>query len=71
MESLAAVTMDVHAHMAKTEVIGLLGGHYAPGEGRLTIMAALPCESLSTGMQCEMDPGKLYLKPLVNTCYRY
>ena len=57
--------MDTHAHMSKTEVIGLLGGRFSPGrsegseEGdQLRITMAVPCESLSTGMQCEMDPGK-------------
>ncbi|MFT7808933.1 histone H2A deubiquitinase MYSM1 isoform X2 [Arapaima gigas] len=45
-----------HAHVSMSEVIGLLGGHYAEGKKVLMICAAEPCNSLSTGMQCEMDP---------------
>ena len=59
VESCALVTMDVHAHMSKTEVIGLLGGEYSESEARLLVTMAVPCDSLSTGMQCEMDPGQL------------
>lgn len=50
--------MDVHSHLSKTEVIGLLGGEYSKHTGLLQIQVAEPCESLSTGMQCEMDPGR-------------
>ncbi|KAL4634948.1 histone H2A deubiquitinase MYSM1 isoform X2 [Arapaima gigas] len=52
----ALVVMDMHAHVSMSEVIGLLGGHYAEGKKVLMICAAEPCNSLSTGMQCEMDP---------------
>uniref|UniRef100_A0A8C9VCT5 Myb-like, SWIRM and MPN domain-containing protein 1 n=1 Tax=Scleropages formosus TaxID=113540 RepID=A0A8C9VCT5_SCLFO len=45
-----------HAHVSMGEVIGLLGGGYTEGEKVLKICAAEPCNSLSTGMQCEMDP---------------
>jgi len=38
-------------------VIGLLGGHYNKERCELAIMTAEPCDSLSTSMQCEMDPG--------------
>ena len=48
--------MDVHAHVAKTEVIGMLGGQFS--DGRLCITMSIPCNSTNTGMQCEMDPGK-------------
>ena len=51
--------MDAHAHLAKTEVIGLLGGRYLRETGKLHITRAEPCDSLSTGLQCEMDPGEL------------
>lgn len=56
--STALAVMDIHSHISKTEVIGMLGGHFDPGTQRLTIRMAVPCKSLSTGMQCEMDPGK-------------
>ncbi|XP_064604847.1 histone H2A deubiquitinase MYSM1-like [Liolophura sinensis] len=54
MHSTALAIVDIHAHVSKTEVIGLLGGQYQ--EGRLEIVTAVPCVSVSTGMQCEMDP---------------
>ncbi|KAL1916961.1 uncharacterized protein VTP21DRAFT_5158 [Calcarisporiella thermophila] len=54
-ESLAL--MDFHAHLATTEIIGLLGGIYDPDVRQLTVTAAFPCRSMSTGIQCEMDPA--------------
>ena len=57
VESSALIVMDVHAHISKTEVIGLLGGQYNQEQRALHITIAQPCNSLSTGMQCEMDPG--------------
>ncbi|BFY99501.1 hypothetical protein BsWGS_02541 [Bradybaena similaris] len=52
----ALATMDIHAHISKTEVIGMLGGQFCVETGQLTISMAVPCKSMSTGMQCEMDP---------------
>uniref|UniRef100_A0A8C1Y3X7 Myb-like, SWIRM and MPN domain-containing protein 1 n=1 Tax=Cyprinus carpio TaxID=7962 RepID=A0A8C1Y3X7_CYPCA len=52
----ALVVMDIHAHVSMGEVIGLLGGAYEEEEKVLKICAAEPCNSLSTGLQCEMDP---------------
>ncbi|XP_030852850.1 histone H2A deubiquitinase MYSM1 isoform X2 [Strongylocentrotus purpuratus] len=52
----AMVTMDVHSHLSTTEVIGLLGGDFDPVRAILEVRIARPCRSLSTGMQCEMDP---------------
>ncbi|XP_076873372.1 histone H2A deubiquitinase MYSM1 [Brachyhypopomus gauderio] len=52
----ALVVMDVHAHVSMGEVIGLLGGSYSEEEKVLKVCAAEPCNSLSTGLQCEMDP---------------
>ncbi|XP_063056870.1 histone H2A deubiquitinase MYSM1 [Engraulis encrasicolus] len=52
----ALVVMDMHAHVSMAEVIGLLGGAYDEDMKVLKIRAAEPCNSLSTGMQCEMDP---------------
>ncbi|KAL5015994.1 hypothetical protein ScPMuIL_005583 [Solemya velum] len=50
------ITIDVHAHISKTEVIGMLGGLYNDEQRQLIINLAVPCESISTGMQCEMEP---------------
>ncbi|XP_026089507.1 histone H2A deubiquitinase MYSM1 [Carassius auratus] len=52
----ALIIMDIHAHVSMGEVIGLLGGTYEEDEKVLKICAAEPCNSLSTGLQCEMDP---------------
>ncbi|XP_030627540.1 histone H2A deubiquitinase MYSM1 [Chanos chanos] len=52
----ALVVMDMHAHVSLGEVIGLLGGDYDEEKRELKICAAEPCSSLSTGLQCEMDP---------------
>ncbi|GFR82583.1 histone H2A deubiquitinase MYSM1-like [Elysia marginata] len=56
MFSTALAIMDIHAHISKTEVIGMLGGHFCAETHRLTVSMAVPCKSMSTGMQCEMDP---------------
>ncbi|XP_066548263.1 histone H2A deubiquitinase MYSM1 isoform X1 [Amia ocellicauda] len=56
VSAAAMVVMDMHAHVSMAEVIGLLGGGYAEGDKVLKICAAEPCNSLSTGLQCEMDP---------------
>lgn len=52
----ALVLIDMHSHVCKTEVIGLLGGTYNEEEGALTVRIAEACRSVSTGTQCEMDP---------------
>ncbi|XP_005100492.1 histone H2A deubiquitinase MYSM1 isoform X2 [Aplysia californica] len=54
--STAVAVMDIHSHISKTEVIGMLGGHFNSHTECLTISIAVPCKSMSTGMQCEMDP---------------
>ncbi|XP_033125940.1 histone H2A deubiquitinase MYSM1-like isoform X2 [Anneissia japonica] len=56
VSSKSLVVMDLHAHFSGTEVIGLLGGSYDQHLDLLIIKTAVPCNSLSTGMQCEMDP---------------
>ncbi|XP_076583037.1 histone H2A deubiquitinase MYSM1 [Chaetodon auriga] len=48
--------MDMHAHVSRGEVIGLLGGTFNEDKKVLKICAAEPCNSVSTGLQCEMDP---------------
>ncbi|XP_043857528.1 deubiquitinase MYSM1 isoform X2 [Dromiciops gliroides] len=54
--SEALLIMDLHAHVSVAEVIGLLGGRYLEAEKVVEVCAAEPCNSLSTGLQCEMDP---------------
>uniref|UniRef100_A0A3B4AHY2 Myb-like, SWIRM and MPN domain-containing protein 1 n=1 Tax=Periophthalmus magnuspinnatus TaxID=409849 RepID=A0A3B4AHY2_9GOBI len=48
--------MDMHAHVSRGEVIGLLGGTYNEEDKILKVCVAEPCNSVSTGLQCEMDP---------------
>ncbi|KAH0617170.1 hypothetical protein JD844_028910 [Phrynosoma platyrhinos] len=52
----ALLIMDLHAHVSIAEVIGLLGGRYSETNGIVEVCTAEPCNSLSTGLQCEMDP---------------
>ncbi|XP_025727513.2 deubiquitinase MYSM1 isoform X3 [Callorhinus ursinus] len=54
--SEALLIMDLHAHVSMAEVIGLLGGRYSEVDKIVEVCAAEPCNSLSTGLQCEMDP---------------
>ncbi|XP_040834414.1 deubiquitinase MYSM1 isoform X1 [Ochotona curzoniae] len=54
--SEALLIMDLHAHVSMAEVIGLLGGRYSEADKIVEVFAAEPCNSLSTGLQCEMDP---------------
>lgn len=48
--------MDFHSHLVRSEVIGLLGGMYYEETKTIKITVAIPCNSNSTGIQCEMDP---------------
>ena len=50
------ILMDFHAHLASTEIIGLLGGVLDIVTNTLNVLAVFPCNSISTGMQCEIDP---------------
>lgn len=43
--------IDLHAHLVKTEVIGLLGGFYDEAKQELRVEISLPCDSVSTGIQ--------------------
>ncbi|XP_037683022.1 histone H2A deubiquitinase MYSM1 isoform X1 [Choloepus didactylus] len=54
--SEALLIMDLHAHVSMAEVIGLLGGRYSEVDKIVEVCAAEPCNSVSTGLQCEMDP---------------
>lgn len=51
--------MDFHSHLAHTEIIGLLGGNFTTrGDQKvLQVKSVFPCQSTSTGIQCEMDPS--------------
>ncbi|KAI8646016.1 hypothetical protein BD408DRAFT_410986 [Parasitella parasitica] len=53
------LVMDFHSHLAHTEIIGLLGGNFTRrGESKiLQVTVVFPCQSTSTGIQCEMDPA--------------
>ncbi|CEG84925.1 hypothetical protein RMATCC62417_18666 [Rhizopus microsporus] len=56
----ALLVMEFHAHLAFTEIIGLLGGRFLKdpdgGQNKLKVEYVFPCRSTSTGIQCEMDP---------------
>ncbi|XP_053549599.1 deubiquitinase MYSM1 [Bombina bombina] len=52
----AMLILNLHSHVSMAEVIGLLGGRYLESESVVEICTAEPCNSLSTGLQCEMDP---------------
>ncbi|KGL77968.1 Histone H2A deubiquitinase MYSM1, partial [Tinamus guttatus] len=56
VSSEALLIMDLHSHVSMAEVIGLLGGRYSEDDRVVEVCAAEPCNSLSTGLQCEMDP---------------
>ncbi|NWI90368.1 MYSM1 deubiquitinase, partial [Pitta sordida] len=56
VSSEALLIMDLHSHVSLAEVIGLLGGRYSEADKIVEVCAAEPCNSLSTGLQCEMDP---------------
>ncbi|KAG0168935.1 Myb-like, SWIRM and MPN domains 1 [Apophysomyces sp. BC1034] len=53
------LVMDFHAHLAYTEIIGLLGGTFVEINHvkTLIVQCVFPCRSISTGIQCEMDPA--------------
>ncbi|CEP19442.1 hypothetical protein [Parasitella parasitica] len=53
------LVMDFHSHLAHTEIIGLLGGNFIKrGDSKiLQVAVVFPCQSTSTGIQCEMDPA--------------
>ena len=56
--------VDIHAHMTKVEIIGLLGGKLDEKTGVLRVTSVFPCRSLPTAtidhsmahIECEMDP---------------
>ncbi|KAJ3404959.1 hypothetical protein CcCBS67573_g07006 [Chytriomyces confervae] len=56
IDSNVQMVIDFHAHLAETEIIGLLGGTYDHQNRILYVNEAFPCKSISTTIQCEMDP---------------
>ncbi|KAJ3392760.1 hypothetical protein HDU84_003497 [Entophlyctis sp. JEL0112] len=56
VESNVQMIVDFHAHLAETEIIGLLGGTYDSAKRCLYVNDVFPCKSISTTIQCEMDP---------------
>jgi len=56
----ALLVMDLHAHLSRAEVIGLLGGTWDPARRHVAVLAAFPCRrapgSLS-GTSVELDPA--------------
>ncbi|KAI9341682.1 hypothetical protein BDR26DRAFT_894962 [Obelidium mucronatum] len=56
VESNVQMVIDFHAHLAETEIIGLLGGRFDSKERVLHVEDVFPCKSISTTIQCEMDP---------------
>ncbi|CAO3636675.1 unnamed protein product [Cunninghamella echinulata] len=59
LKSEAMMVMDFHSHLVLNEVIGLLGGTFETkedGQKLLTVECVFPCKSVSTDIQCEMDP---------------
>ncbi|RKP24761.1 hypothetical protein SYNPS1DRAFT_29488 [Syncephalis pseudoplumigaleata] len=47
----AMTIMDLHAHLLRTEVIGLLGGKFDPATKQIDILTAFPCRGASTDFQ--------------------
>jgi hypothetical protein len=43
--------MDLHAHLLRTEVIGLLGGKFDATANQIDILTAFPCRGASTDFQ--------------------
>lgn len=56
--------MDAHAHTSRAEVMGLLGGRAADGDGAaprrvLAVSAYRPAAAAAGSTHCDMDPGNL------------
>jgi hypothetical protein len=56
----ATLLMDVHAHLAASEVIGLLGGTWHADQRRIEVVRAFPCArapGTRSGTSVELDPA--------------
>ena len=59
---LIPVILDIHSHLADTEVIGVLSGEWLPSQSLLLLHSAYPCQSLHTDndlVNVEIDPASL------------
>ncbi|ORX59645.1 hypothetical protein DM01DRAFT_1333110 [Hesseltinella vesiculosa] len=59
VHSNVLLTMDFHAHLMTTEIIGFLAGTWDKTMRRMVVKEAHPCRSLNTGqndVNVEMDP---------------
>jgi len=75
---VALATMDLHSHLVKTEVIGLLAGEWNLEEKKLYVLSAYPCrsienddenisESVNRHVNVEMDPlGEFEIRNEIN-----
>jgi len=74
---VALATMDLHSHLVKTEIIGLLAGEWNMEEKKLYVISAYPCksiendegnlESVNRHVNVEMDPvGEFEIRNEIN-----
>ncbi|KAF7728178.1 hypothetical protein EC973_006572 [Apophysomyces ossiformis] len=59
VHSNVLLSMDFHAHLMTTEIIGFLAGEWDKQKMLMTVKKAYPCRSLNTGhneVNVEMDP---------------
>ncbi|KAG0180791.1 hypothetical protein DFQ29_010111 [Apophysomyces sp. BC1021] len=59
VHSNVLLSMDFHAHLMTTEIIGFLAGEWDKEKMLMTVKKAYPCRSLNTGqneVNVEMDP---------------
>ncbi|KAI8069264.1 hypothetical protein BC940DRAFT_298307 [Gongronella butleri] len=59
VHSNVLLTMDFHAHLMNTEIIGFLGGKWDRATRRIEVKEAFPCRSLKSDhddINVEMDP---------------
>ncbi|OMH79622.1 MPN domain-containing protein [Zancudomyces culisetae] len=70
IHSNVEVTMDIHAHLMTTEIIGLLGGTYDGDSKTVTVKQAFPCKALSHDeVNVEMDPeSELQVRQQISEC---
>ena len=62
IDPIIPVILDVHSHLADTEVIGVLSGEWIPSQSLLILHSAYPCHSLATDndlVNVEIDPTSL------------
>ena len=62
VDPLIPVILDIHSHLADTEVIGVLSGEWLPSKSLLLLHSAYPCQSLHTDndlVNVEIDPASL------------